>query len=41
MADISVEVCDGKPSMVEGDLDYWLNTIGSYCPWSSKVVAIN
>ena len=41
MADISIEVCDGKPSMVEGNLDYWLNTVGSYCPWSSKVVAIN
>ena len=37
-ADASVEVCDGRPSMVEDDLDYWLNTVERYCPWGAKVV---
>jgi len=41
MADMSIEVCDGTPSYVEQNLDYWLNTVHSYCPWASKVVAIN
>ena len=40
MADVSIEVCDGRPSMVQEDLEYWLGTVGSFCPWSSKVVGI-
>jgi len=41
MAEFSIELCDGLPSHVEADLDYWINTAGTYCPWSSKVVQIN
>lgn len=37
-ADASIEVCDGRPSMVEDDLDYWIGTVGNYCPWGAKVV---
>ena len=37
VADAAVEVCDGRPSMVEADLDYWLDTVGSFCPWGAKV----
>jgi hypothetical protein len=40
MADISIEVCDGRPSYVQENLDEWLDTVGNYCPWASKVVAI-
>jgi hypothetical protein len=40
MADVSIEVCDGKPSYVQENLDEWLDTVGNYCPWASKVVAI-
>lgn len=36
--DVAVEVCDGTPSMVESDLDYWLDTVGMFCPWSARVV---
>lgn len=36
--DLSIEVCDGRPSMVEADLDYWLGTVGQFCPWGAKVV---
>jgi hypothetical protein len=41
MAEVSIELCDGTPSFVEENLDYWLETVHTYCPWSSKVVAIN
>ncbi|MGI0038002.1 MAG: hypothetical protein ACRD99_06565 [Nitrososphaera sp.] len=41
MADVSIELCDGRPSMVQEDLEYWLGTVGSFCPWSSKVVGIS
>lgn len=37
--DVAVEVCDGRPSFVEDDLPYWLDTVGSFCPWGAKVVA--
>lgn len=36
--DVAVEVCDGTPSMVESDLDYWLGTVGRFCPWSARVI---
>lgn len=34
----SMEVCDGRPGMVEEDLDYWVDQVGNFCPWSSRVV---
>lgn len=37
-ADVTVEVCDGCPHMVEEDLDYWVDTVGRFCPWSTEVV---
>jgi len=40
MAEVSIELCDGTPSFVEENLDYWLDTVHTYCPWSSKVVSI-
>jgi hypothetical protein len=39
VADFTMEVCDGRPSMVEEDLDYWLETVERYCPWGARVVA--
>jgi hypothetical protein len=41
LVDIAIEVCDGTASMVDDDLDYWLNTVGRYCPWDARVVAID
>lgn len=38
LAEISVEVCDGRPSFVEEDLDYWINQVGRFCPYGSRVV---
>lgn len=40
-ADLTIELCDGRPSDVEGDIDYWVNTVGQYCPWSAVVSAVD
>lgn len=37
-ADASIELCDGRPSLIEPELDYWLDTVGRFCPWGAKVV---
>lgn len=39
LADFAMEVCDGCPfSDIDADTAYWLGTVGSFCPWSSKPV---
>ena len=40
MAEFTIEVCDGIPEFVEEDLDYWLNSVGQYCPWSAQLKEI-
>lgn len=37
-ADMSIELCDGRPSMVSADLAYWIGTVRQFCPWGAKVV---
>jgi hypothetical protein len=34
----AIELCDGCPQMVEDDLDYWVETVGRFCPWSTRVL---
>jgi hypothetical protein len=40
MAEFTIEVCSGLPSHVENDIDYWVNTVGRFCPWSAEIVEI-
>jgi len=40
MAEITMELCDGLPSHVEEDVDYWVDTVGRFCPWSARIVRI-
>lgn len=40
-ADVAIEVCDGLPSHIEADKEYWIGTVGQYCPWSAVVVAVD
>lgn len=40
MAEFTIELCDGLPSYIEDDLDYWVNTVGRFCPWSAEIVEI-
>lgn len=35
----AIELCDGRPSMVEANLDYWLSTVKRFCPWGAYVHA--
>jgi len=37
LAEVSIELCDGRPSMVEADLRYWINRVRSFCPWGGYV----
>lgn len=39
MVEVSIELCDGTPSFVENELDYWLETVKSYCPWRGRIIA--
>ena len=39
LAEMSIELCDGRPSMVQADLNYWLGTVKSFCPWGANVHA--
>jgi hypothetical protein len=40
MAEVTMELCDGRPSDVEKDIDYWVGTVGRFCPWSAVLVAL-
>ena len=40
MAEFTIELCDGKPSQVEANLDYWVDTVRFFCPWSAKIVKV-
>jgi hypothetical protein len=38
-ADATIELCDGCPAFVDDELDYWVDTVGRFCPWSTRVAA--
>jgi hypothetical protein len=40
MAEATIELCDGSPSMVEQNIDYWVGTVGRFCPWSARLVSL-
>lgn len=40
VVDLAAEVCDGRPSFVEDSLDYWIEDVGRYCPWSAELVRL-
>lgn len=37
--DMAIELCDGRPSMVEADTAYWIRTVKQFCPWGATVIA--
>lgn len=39
MAELSVEVCDGRPSLVESLREDYL-TVGRFCPWGAELVGV-
>lgn len=38
VADMAIELCDGRPSMVEADTAYWIGTVKQFCPWGAVVI---
>lgn len=40
MAEVAIELCDGTPSHVEDDLDYWVDTVQRFCPWTATLVDV-
>ncbi len=39
MADATIEVCDGRPSLVDSLLEDYL-TVGRFCPWGAELVGV-
>ena len=39
MADLTIEVCDGRPSLVDSLLSDYL-TVGRFCPWGAELVRV-
>ena len=39
-ADFTIELCDGTARGVDRDVTYWVETVGTFCPWSGKVVKL-
>lgn len=37
LAEMATEVCDGWPTFVEENLDYWVDTVQYFCPWGAYV----
>jgi len=35
---ITMELCDGRPSDVEGNKTHWINDVHMYCPWAAKFI---
>ncbi|MEX0760877.1 MAG: hypothetical protein WD208_03325 [Dehalococcoidia bacterium] len=40
MAEVTIEVCDGAPSFVEEEVDYFVDDVGRYCPWNAELVSL-
>lgn len=41
MAEVTIELCDGRPSYVEAHLDEFIATVGQYCPWGARLIAVD
>lgn len=37
MAEATMELCDGAPHFVEEEIDYFVDTVGRYCPWNAEL----
>ena len=40
MAEVTIELCDGTPQFVEDNVDYFVDSVGGYCPWSAELVDV-
>ena len=40
LVESTIELCDGRPSDLDSDLPYWIDTVKRYCPWGAKPVRL-
>lgn len=40
IVDVAIELCDGRPSYVEQNVDEYVDTINRYCPWGARLTAV-
>lgn len=38
--DITIELCDARPSYIEENLEAWIAEVGQWCPWSAEVIGV-
>ena len=41
MAEVTIELCDAKPSIIENNLEEWLNVVGQFCPRDARLVSVD
>lgn len=39
LTEVAIELCDGNAALVDQAVDYWVDVVGSFCPWGSYVAA--
>lgn len=37
LAEVAIELCDGNAVLVDQAVDYWVDTVGQFCPWTAYV----
>ena len=40
MVEVTIELCDGRPSYVEQNRDAFIRDVGRYCPWGATLVGV-
>ena len=40
-AQVAIEVCDGTPSFVDDNVDYFADVVVRYCPWLARLVRLD
>lgn len=40
MAEVTIELCDGRPSFIEANRDQFIGEVGRYCPWNARLLQV-
>jgi hypothetical protein len=40
MAEVTIEVCDGRPSFVQANIAEFVDNVRRYCPWNASLVEL-
>jgi hypothetical protein len=40
LAEVTIELCDGRPSDLDENLRYWRDMVKRYCPWAAIPVRL-